>query len=72
MMKYIKYAFIFDPAKTWDDQNAFESDLSALFKERGLVAENIETVEGQEKIPTIIITPAPTPIEESPKLTIKR
>lgn len=63
MKRYIKYAFIFDPAETWADQTAFESDLVALFKKRGLLAENIETVEGQEKIPTILITVAPDQLD---------
>lgn len=44
----VKYAFIFEPATTWQNRSSFESSLSKYFSEIGLVAELIELTEGDK------------------------
>ena len=52
----VKYAFIFDAAEAWPNQNDFEQDLAAFFKECGFNAEQVEAAPGQEQIPTLYLT----------------
>ena len=51
----MKYGFIFDPSETWSSQDDFEADLGNLFSARGFDASLIETAEGQENVPIIMI-----------------
>lgn len=49
MKVLIKYNFIFDPSDVWINQAAFDADLGAFFKQRGLKAEVVESVDKECK-----------------------
>ncbi len=64
----LEYTFIFDPAELWRTRSAFDSDLSALFKARGMQAEMVESSNKEETKRMVIISKAQDVIpHEKPK-----
>ena len=45
---FVKYGFMFDPDEAWSEFSDFEQDLAGMLAQRGLKAELVETVDGQE------------------------
>ena len=44
----LKYWFIFDPSEVWPRQSAFESDMTSMFRARGLIADRVERMTNEE------------------------
>lgn len=66
----LKYAFIFDPAETWETRSVFEGSLADYLKTRGLQAEivndSVEKVRDEMKL--LIISKSPEPVEPPVKI----
>lgn len=46
---------MFDPSEAWADFSDFEQDLANMLSQRGLKAELVETIDGQEGMNIIYI-----------------
>lgn len=44
----LEYIFMFDPEDTWNNLNAFETDMAKTFAEHGVEATIIKSIEGQQ------------------------
>lgn len=60
----LEYTFLFDPSATWSHAFQFESDLAAFFKERGMEAQVVKTVDGGNGRKVLIIRRSQSLIDE--------
>lgn len=68
MKVFLEYTFIFDPAELWRTRSAFDADLAALFKARGMQVETVESSDNDSSDRMLLISKAQDVVpHEKPK-----